>query len=85
MKKKASALKVKEAEEKNLFRQTGEVIGSIGAHVVNATNHVVDFVADEMAHAKRAVGQIAKKVKKASKKRPVKKSSKKLPGKRKSC
>jgi hypothetical protein len=79
MKKKAVEVKRKDANEKSFLRQTGEVIGNIGAHIANATDHVVEFVANEVVHAKKALKKspVKKLVRDARKPAKAKKSGSK--------
>jgi hypothetical protein len=76
MKKKAVEVKTGGANEKSFFRQTGEVIGSIGAHIANATDHIVEFVASEVTHAKKALKKspVTKLVKTTPKSKHTKRS-----------
>jgi hypothetical protein len=82
MKKKAPAQKTQNAEDKSLLKQAGEVIGSVGDHIVQAKDSVVDFVADEVVVVKKTARKIARKVKKAVKKTPANKIVKKVAGKK---
>jgi len=90
MKKKNPSKKVRRSasEEKTVYRQAGELIGSIGAHIAMGTTRVVDFVSDEATVVKKAIKKkLAKKApqkKKAIKKvlskaanKPVKKTARK--------
>ena len=61
MNKKTKAPEAVDSEEKSLFRQAGEVIGSIGAHIVLAKESVVDFVSAEAESAKKTVKTITGK------------------------
>jgi len=71
--------------EKGIFRQAGEIIGSIGFHIVNGKDKVVGAVSDEYNIVKRAIKKkLAKKkttsgskTKKVSKKASPKKTAKK--------
>jgi len=84
MKKKAISKDVQEATDKSIFRQAGEMIGSIGAHIVNAKDIVVDFVSDEAVLAKNGAKKMVKQVKKATKRTPAKKTTRKPARKTKS-
>ena len=78
MKKKTVTSKVNENENKSMFRQAGEMIGTIGAHIMLAKDSIIDFVSDEAVVAKKATDKMAKKVKKAFKKTPIKKAGKQV-------
>lgn len=41
--------------EKTIYRQAGELIGTIGAHIALGTARVVDFVSDEATVVKNAI------------------------------
>jgi hypothetical protein len=77
MKKNTVKANVHTIEEKSIFRQAGEVIGGIGAHIVNAKDSVMDFVSHEFDNTKKRAKKMGKKVKKAAKKVPVRKLAKK--------
>ena len=85
MKKKSISENENHAEsDKSVFRQAGELIGTIGAQIANGTGKVVDFVSDEATIVKKAIKKkLAKKTipkKKQTKKAssvPAKKSVKK--------
>ena len=72
--------------EKGIFRQAGEIIGSIGFHIVNGKDKVVGAVSDEFNIVKKAIKKkLAKKkttsgskTKKISKKASPKKTAKKV-------
>src|SRR5664279_580635 len=66
------------AEDKSLFRQAGEIIGSIGAHIVEGKNKVVEFVSHEVTVVRKTVKKKLSK-KPAAKKIAVKKNAKKSP------
>jgi len=78
MKKKKASIKQKSSgsREKTLYRQAGELIGTIGAHIALGTTRVVDFVSDEATIAKKAI-----KKKFAKKSAPKKKAIKKVASK----
>jgi hypothetical protein len=78
MKKKAVSTEVSVKENKSIFRQAGEMIGSIGAHIVQAKDNVVEYVSDEVGIAKKTTGIISKKIKKAFKKNPLVKAEEKV-------
>jgi excinuclease UvrABC helicase subunit UvrB len=60
------------SDEKTVFRQTGELIGTIGAHIALGTAKVIDFVSDEATVVKKAIKKkLAKKA--VQKKKAVKK------------
>jgi hypothetical protein len=60
------------SDEKTVFRQTGELIGTIGAHIALGTAKVIDFVSDEATVVKKVIKKkLAKKT--VQKKKPVKK------------
>jgi hypothetical protein len=62
------------ASDKSVFRQAGELIGTIGAQIANGTGKVVDFVSDEANIVKKAIKKkLAKKTN--QKKKPGKKLS----------
>jgi hypothetical protein len=63
------------AEEKSIFRQVGEVIGSIGAHLSIGKDKIADFVSQEVKIVKRTVKK--KLAKKSLTKAKSKKVSKK--------
>jgi hypothetical protein len=73
MKKKSIAASVNGTvtEEKGLFRQAGELIGSIGAHIADGKDKILDFVSEEVTLVKKTIK------KKLAKKQPVKKVIKK--------
>jgi hypothetical protein len=74
MKKKSISENENSAEsDKSVFRQAGELIGTIGAQIANGTGKVVDFVSDEATIVKKAIKKkLAKK--NTPKKKPVKKT-----------
>ena len=78
MKKKPATKKVNENENKSMFRQAGEMIGTLGAQIIQAKDSLVDFVSDEVVVAKKATDKMANKVKKVFKKKPLKKAVKKV-------
>ena len=64
MKKKSAAKKQQIAgiNEKTVYRQAGELIGTIGAHIALGTGRVVNFVSDEVTIVKKAIKKkLAKK------------------------
>ena len=65
-------LKDSESEDKSVFRQAGDLIGNIGAHIVEAKDSVLGFVSDEVKVVKKAVKKVAKKI---TKKSPAKKTT----------
>lgn len=77
MKKKSKQVKTKKSSEKSIFRQVGEVVGSIGAHIVQAKENVAGFVSDEATMVKKTAKKIAKSIKKAPPKKRQKKQLKK--------
>jgi hypothetical protein len=99
MKKKSTSEDVNqsESEDKSVFRQAGELIGSIGAHIVQGKDKVMDFMSDEVTIVKKAIKKkLAKKslpkkkaktkvtkkiVKKTARKLAPKKTAKKRPTK----
>ena len=78
MKKNSDSANVHSTEDKSIFRQAGEVIGSIGAQISIAKDNVVDFVQHEVVAAKKTARKIGKKVSKATKGSTVKKAAKKV-------
>ena len=73
MKKKSVAASVNGSgsEVKGLFRQAGELIGSIGAHIADGKDKILDFVSEEVTVVKKTIK------KKLARKKPVKKIIKK--------
>jgi hypothetical protein len=57
MKKKNLSKKKQQpsSEVKTVYRQAGELIGSIGAHIALGTGRVVNFVSDEATGIKKAI------------------------------
>src|ERR1700722_7664168 len=87
MKKKSLSKNENSPEsDKSVFRQSGELIGTIGAQIANGTGKVVDFVSDEETIVKKAFKKklakkntpkkkLAKKSSSAKTKKPAKKQS----------
>lgn len=74
MKKGTHSENENSSSDKSVFRQAGELIGTIGAQIANSTGKVVDFVSDEATIVKKAIKK--KLAKKANQK---KKPGKKVP------
>jgi hypothetical protein len=85
MKKKNSSKKVRRSasEEKTVYRQAGELIGTIGAHIAMGTTRVIDFVSDEATVVKKAIKKKLAKKAPQKKKAIKKKLAKKAPQKKK--
>ena len=78
MKKNAITENEEDLQEKSYFRQAGEAIGSLGAQMVNAKDHVVNFMQHEVTTAKKTARKIGKKLTKAVKRRSIKNAAKKV-------
>ena len=69
----------RKAERKSAFYQAGEMIGSLGFHIVEGKDKLVSAVSGELGAAKKAIQSLTKKQKPGTKtKKPTKK---KLPEK----
>lgn len=77
MAKKKSGTEKSETETKTVLQQAGDIMSSIGDHILQAKDTVADFVSNEAVVVKKAAKKIIRKVKKAAKKAPVKKAAKK--------
>jgi hypothetical protein len=80
MKKNASDTMEGKAKEKGIFYQAGEIIGSIGFHIVNGKDKLVGVVSDEFKTAKKVIKRkLGKKKTSLSKSKKVSKNA--SPGK----
>jgi hypothetical protein len=86
MKKNASLENPKQTEGKGVFYQAGEIIGSIGFHIVNGKDKLVGAVTEDFSVVKKAIKKLATrqtaepKTKKISKKGSPRKVSRKMTG-----
>jgi hypothetical protein len=78
MKKKAIPIDANNSEDKSIYRQAGEAIGSLGAHIVHAKDNVVNLVSEEVVAVQEVAKKISRKVKKVTSRAPVKKAVKKV-------
>ncbi|HEY2647842.1 MAG TPA: hypothetical protein VGI38_01565 [Puia sp.] len=85
MKKKAPLPNPDKTEEKGVFYRAGEVIGSIGFHIVDGKEKLIEAVSEEFIAVKRAIKKkLAKKKttgtksKKISKKKSPQKATSKI-------
>lgn len=83
MKKKSPTTPTAPAEDSSFMHKAGELLHSIGSHIVDAKDVVVDSVAKEIKVVKKAIKKkkLAKK-KAAVPKKPVKKAASKKTAKK---